>query len=185
MMDNLSMGLSTEAIQEGCAALAKRLFGITASSTAMERYNIERMGINEYTYLGTCMDKHEYELFLRKNCPQAYSQYRQGQRLIGAGWGTIGGGVLAMIAGGVMIGLYEPDPNSKNSAPEGLALGGIAACVVGGAAIATGIPLVCVGYIKRNNAYKVYNNTCASSSATQLSFNLTAGQNGLGIAMQF
>ena len=48
MMDNLSMGLSTEAIQEGCTALAKRLFGITASSTAMERYNIERMGPNEY-----------------------------------------------------------------------------------------------------------------------------------------
>ena len=57
MMDNLSMGLSTESIQEGCTALAKRLFGITASSTAMERYNIERMGPNEYIYMGKYMDK--------------------------------------------------------------------------------------------------------------------------------
>ena len=185
IIDNMTMGLDAASLQEGCAKLAKRLFGATASSSAIEKYNIERMGLNEYTYLGTYMDKREYEMFLRKNCPQAYSQYRKGQRLIGAGWGTIGGGVLAMIAGGVMMGIYKPDQNSKDAAPGGLALGGIAACVVGGAAIATGIPLVCVGYKKRNNAYQIYNNTCASSSATPLTFNLTAGQNGLGIAMQF
>ena len=174
MMDNLSMGLSTEAIQEGCTALAKRLFGITASSTAMERYNIERMGPNEYIYMGKYMDKKEYEMFLRNNCPKAYGQYRVGKQLINAGWGVFGGGMALLAGGCVMLGFMRES------------IAGIIA-VEAGVAVAAGGggTLLGIGYKKRNNAYKIYNNTCASSSATPLTFNLTAGQNGLGIAMQF
>lgn len=175
MMDNLSMGLSTEAIQEGCATLAKRLFGITASSTAMEKYNIERFGLNEYTYMGKYMDKSEYELFLRIHCPKAYGQYKIGKRLIASGWAVLGAGGALIIGGSVMAAL---------DIDEGVA--GFATIGVGAAvAIAGTTPLLTVGYVKRNKAYKIYNNTCASSSATLLSFNLTAGRNGLGIAMNF
>lgn len=175
MMDNLSMGLSTEAIQEGCTALAKRLFGITASSTAMEKYNIERMGPNEYIYMGKYMDKRDYETFLRNNCPRAYGQYKIGKRLIASGWGVLGVGGALIIGGAVMAAL---------DVDEGVA--GFATIGVGAAvAIAGTTPLLTIGYIKRNNAYKVYNNTCASSSAAPLTFNLTAGPNGLGVAMNF
>ena len=181
MMDNLSMGLSTEAIQEGCTALAKHLFGITASSTAMERYNIERMGPNEYIYMGKYMDKKEYEMFLRNNCPKAYGQYRVGKQLINAGWGVFGGGMAVFASGCVMLGFSFMSEN------DGLMPGGLALMNVGGVFVAAvgGGTLLGIGYKKRNNAYKIYNNTCASSSATPLTFNLTAGQNGLGIAMQF
>lgn len=86
IMDNMTMGLSAADMQQGCMQLAKRLFGVTATSSAIEKYNIERMGTNEYIYLGKYMDKREYELFLRNNCPQAYSQYRKGQRMIISGW---------------------------------------------------------------------------------------------------
>ena len=183
MMDNLSMGLSTEAIQEGCTALAKRLFGITASSTAMERYNIERMGPNEYIYMGKYMDKKEYEMFLRNNCPKAYGQYRVGKQLINAGWGVFGGGMAAFAGGCVMLGFMR---ESNGMISEGIMGGGLALMTAGGLVAAVGGgTLLGIGYKKRNNAYKIYNNTCASSSATPLSFNLTAGQNGLGIAMQF
>lgn len=183
ILDNMTMGLSAADMQQGCAQLAKRLFGVTATSSAIEKYNIERMGTNEYTYLGKYMDKRVYELFLRNNCPQAYSQYRKGQKLIVSGWSLFGGGALIMVAGGVMMGCYKPDTNSKVVAIDGLLSGGIAACAIGGAVIATSIPLVSVGYKKRNNAYKVYNNTCASSSA--ITFNFTAGSNGLGLALNF
>ena len=84
-----------------------------------------------------------------------------------------------------MMGCHKPNPDSKVVAIDGLLSGGIAACAIGGAVMATSIPLVCIGYSKRNNAYKTYNNTCASSSASPISFNLTAGSNGLGIAMLF
>lgn len=183
ILDNMTMGLSAADMQQGCTQLAKRLFGVTATSSAIEKYNIERMGTNEYTYLGKYMDKRVYELFLRNNCPQAYSQYRKGQKLIVSGWSLFGGGALIMVAGGVMMGCYKPDTNSKVVAIDGLLSGGIAACAIGGAVIATSIPLVSVGYKKRNNAYKVYNNTCASSSA--ITFNFTAGSNGLGLALNF
>lgn len=185
IMDNMTMGLSAADMQQGCMQLAKRLFGVTATSSAIEKYNIERMGTNEYIYLGKYMDKREYELFLRNNCPQAYSQYRKGQRMIISGWSLLGAGALIMVAGGVMMGCHKPNPDSKVVAIDGLLSGGIAACAIGGAVMATSIPLVCIGYSKRNNAYKTYNNTCASSSASPITFNLTAGSNGLGIVMQF
>ena len=174
-------GVLTESIQEGCTALAKRLFGITASSTAMERYNIERMGPNEYIYMGKYMDKKEYEMFLRNNCPKAYGQYRVGKQLINAGWGVFGGGMAVFAGGCVMFGFSFMSEN------DGLLAGGLALMNVGGVFVAAvgGGTLLGIGYKKRNNAYKIYNNTCASSSATPLTFNLTAGQNGLGIAMQF
>lgn len=179
MMDNLSMGVSTEAIQEGCTTIARRLFGNTSSSTAMEKYNIERMGPNEYIYMGKYMDKKDYLYFLKNNCPKAYGQYKRGKQLINAGWGVLGGS-LAIVGGGALWMGINSLNNNDVMAP------GVALMVVGGVGVLGGtIPLLCVGYKKRNTAYQLYNNTCASSSATVLSFNLTAGQNGLGLAMQF
>ena len=182
MMDNLSMGLTTEAIQDGCTALAKHLFGITASSTAMERYNIERMGLNEYMYMGKYMDENDYKMFLRNNCPKAYYQYKSGKQLIAAGWSTFGGGLTFTVTGIVLLVTAFDKPEKERQALEA---GGATLVSIGSAGVVAGVPLLCVGYVKRNKAYKIYNNTCASSSATPLTFNLTAGQNGLGIAMQF
>ena len=91
---------------------------------------------------------------------------------------------MAAFAGGcVMLGFMR---ESNGMISEGIMGGGIALMTAGGLVAAVGGgTLLGIGYKKRNNAYKIYNNTCASSSATPLTFNLTAGQNGLGIAMQF
>ena len=175
IMDNITMNLDATSMQQGCSKLAQRLFGVTAGSTAMDKYNIERMGPNEYIYMGKYLDKKEYELFLRNNCPRAYGQYKIGQNLIYTGWGVVGGGAAMAIIGGVLLGMNIGD-----------GVGGIAMIGVGAAiSVAGAATLFPIGYIKRNRAYQVYNNSCASSSATPISFNLTAGQNGLGLAMQF
>lgn len=181
MMDNLSMGMTTEAIQDGCSTLAKRLFGTTASSNAAERYNVERYGANEYVYMGKYMNGKEFELFLRNNCPKACHQYKSGKRLISAGWPSLCGGLALTVTGTVLL-ISSQGPYNYN---EGRIAGGATLVGIGSVGVLAGVPLLCVGYVKRNNAYKIYNNTCASSSATPLAFNLTAGQNGLGIAMQF
>ncbi len=185
MMDNISMGLSSDAIQEGCTTLAKRLFGTTASSNAMEKYNVERYSANEYVYMGKYMSGKEFELFLRNNCPKACHQYKQGKRLINAGWGVFGGGTALLVVGSVMTAMgFTLDPNVINV--NGLAAGGMSMICIGGAVAGVGGgTLLGIGYKKRDNAYKIYNNTCASSSATPITFNLTAGQNGLGVAINF
>ena len=182
IMDNMTMKIDAYAMQQGCAQLAQRLFGVTAGSSAIEKYNITRMGTNEYTYMGKYMDKREFKIFLRNNCPQAYSQYRKGQKMANIGWGLIGGG-LALAAGGtVALGINA----SRGDESAGLLLTGLIALPAGMAvAVGAGVPLVCVGYKTRNNAHNVYNANCASSSAAPMTFNLTAGPNGIGVAMNF
>ena len=174
------MGLSSDAIQEGCTVLAKRLFGTTASSNAMEKYNIERFSANEYVYMGKYMGSKEFELFLRNNCPKACHQYKFGKQLIYAGWPILCGG-LALTAIGAT--LYEKagyfDVNI------GMYHAGIGLLCIGPVIVGAGVPLITVGYIKRDKAYKVYNDQCASSSAAPISFHVTAGQNGIGLAMKF
>lgn len=174
MMDNISMGLSSDAIQEGCTTLAKRLFGTTASSNAMEKYNVERYSANEYVYMGKYMSGKEFELFLRNNCPKACHQYKLGKQLTYAGWGVFGGGLALTAVGATLLGMAHGDMSAE-----------LSLVCLGPICVGAGVSLFTVGYIKRDKAYKVYNNTCASSSATLITFNLTAGQNGLGVAMNF
>ena len=56
---------------------------------------------------------------------------------------------------------------------------------IGGVMVLTSVPLLSVGYAKQKKSIKTYNKQCSSPSIPPISFNLTAGQNGLGIAMNF
>ena len=185
MMDNLSMGLNTEAIQEGCTTLAKRLFGVTATNSAIEKYTIKRLSSKEYLYMDKYMNKESYETFLHANCSQAYQEFLKGKRMIKGGWACVGSGI-ALFAGGVLcmtigdLGYYDAKGGPNPIKGMGGAFIGIGIVAAGG-----GIPLIIIGNINQKKSVDIYNNTCASSSATPLTFNLTAGQNGLGIAMQF
>lgn len=192
IMDNYTMGVNAAEMEKGCTILAERLFGVTASSSAIEKYKIERMGSNSYIYMGKYMDSKEYEYFLRNNCPKAYKQYQTGKKLIVAGWSVFaagfaiaGGGTAMLIKGNKYNNDHGYDVEDKEY-NYGLVDGGIAMIAIGPSlSAAVGIPLFSVGYSKRNKAYQVYNNTCASSSAASISFNLTAGPNGLGLALNF
>lgn len=191
IMDNYTMGLNAAEMEKGCAKLAERLFGVTAKSSAIEKYKIERMGANNYIYMGKYMDSKEYEYFLRNNCPKAYKQYQTGKRLIVAGWIVFGAGFA--IAGGGTAMLIKGNKDVKEARSTlgeaidyGLVDGGIAMLSIGPSlSAAVGIPLFSVGYSMRNKAYKVYNNTCASSSAAPISLNLISSSNGLGLALNF
>ena len=190
MMDNLTMGLDPSSMQEGCTTLAKRLFGSSATTTAIEKYSLTRMGPNEYIYMGKYLEKHEYEYFLKNNCPKAYGQYKVGKQLIAAGWGVFAAGLAIGAGGAAMVAVGIKDARNYNekyySTADGLEIGGIVMLSVGPSiSAAVGVPLLCIGYSKRNKAYQVYNNSCASSAATPLTFHVISGKNGIGLAMQF
>ena len=177
IVDNATMGLDATSMQQGCAQLAKRLFGATNYSTAVEKYSIQRMGANEYMYAGTYMDKKAYEQFLRDNCPQAYKKFNDGKKWYIAGWSIFGVGIALTGAGiGMSVGAGRTD-YSMSEAGEALVITGP---VIAGLSF---IPIG-IGHGMRNNAYKTYNKKCASSS-NNLTFGIMAGQNGLGLAMKF
>ena len=79
IVDNMTMDLDATSMEKSCAQLAKRLFGATNYGSAVEKYSIQRIGLNEYMYTGKYLDKKAYLQFLRENCPQAYKQYRDGK----------------------------------------------------------------------------------------------------------
>lgn len=167
MMDNISMGLEAMAMQQGCTTLANRLFG--ASSGENTNYNMEQRR-NQYTP----MSSKEYEWFLFNNCPKAYEQYRIGKPMIISGWIIAGAGLATGIAG---------IPFLFNSHTEKQQIGAVLSGI-GFPIMAGGIIIASVGHFKCNKARKIYYNQCASS-ATPLTFNLTAGPNGLCVAMNF
>lgn len=168
MMDNITMGLETMAMQQGCTTLANRLFG--GSSSGIDNTpNSGEQKRNQYAP----MNKREYEYFLFNNCPKAYEQYRIGKPMIISGWVVAGVGLVTGVAG---------IPFALSSHTDHHDIGGLL-CGIGFPIMIGGIVVASIGHHKCNKAYKIYNAQC--SSATSLTFNLTAGQNGLGLAMQF
>ncbi|MBR4706124.1 MAG: hypothetical protein IKP02_11155 [Paludibacteraceae bacterium] len=166
MMDNVTMGLETMAMQQGCATLTSRLL----STIADNKNNGTGQRRNQYTP----MNSKEYKWFLFNNCPKAYEQYRTGKPMIISGWIIAGLGLATGIASFPF--LFTSDTDQWY---YGRLLSGIGFPIMGG-----GIVIASIGHYKCNKAQKIYYEQCASS-VTSLSLNLTAGQNGLGLALQF
>ena len=223
------MGTSADAIQEGCMVLAKKLFHeevkkevilVTDNETKVETvdmgeelirhslHNQKWLGVKKYTYGATQMDEKAFRLFMQKNNREAYLKYMQSQQLIYAGWGTLGGGVLCLVAMGVCIHNYtyhssiagriyfsynsyeylkrsdeyktylQHEEKSENCFDAWCSL-----VVIGSAAVTTSIPLLCVGYKRQKNAINMFNEQ--NNQQPALSLNLQASQNGIGLALNF
>ena len=171
MTDNQLMGTSPKEIQDGCQLMAKNLIKTsTPPSDSFSEY-IKKNGKNEYQRNGIRMDAEAYEIFIYKNCQQAWRQYKSGKNAIIAGWVLFGAGCpLAIIGMGLGFG-----PNTA----EASLLIGIPGTIMAG----TGAITLCAGYPLKENSYKTYNKICAS--ATLVTLNLTSGPNGLGLALRF
>lgn len=125
---------------------------------------------------------------MQKNNRQAYLKYMQGEQLIYAGWGTLAGGALCLVAMGVCAdnkgyfknkyGYDWDDWHAPWSSGWGTLLG------IGCAAVVTSIPLLCVGHTRQKNAIKMFNEQ-NSVQEPALSLNLQASQNGVGLALSF
>ena len=192
MTDNQMMETSAKEMQRGCQLLAEKLmkpvmYSQTGTASASTVTSSEKQEKTESTDLKTSSttntdaykdfpaDKKEYANFLRYNCPQAYLQYSTGKKLTNGGWACAGCG-LAMLGAGICLYIYH----YELSIPIGIGL-----MSIGGIATTASVPLLAIGYKKQNKAVDIYSQQCASSKSKQLSFNLTAGQNGLGLALHF
>lgn len=169
------MGTTGAEIQEGCQILAKKLIKESLSTkiqTAQGHQNfvIEKTNKDTYTIAGNTLDKLAFEQFIYRNCPLAWQQYSVGKKCIIGGWSAFGVGCGFTFMGGLIIMMsFEAS---------------IALVTIGALGVAASVPLLSIGYSKKNNAYKTYNSMCLENRP-QLSLNVIAGQNGLGLALQF
>lgn len=144
---------------------------------------------NYYYYHGKSMTEKEMVAFIQKDCERAYNYYKRNHMIEKIGWAMFGAGFgIAAIGGGIWVGAYLAPKNESNHwtlemlEEIGMGIIGAGAGVVGG----VGIPMICVGAVRKKNAHKIYNAYCASEeTAGLLEFNITSGANGLGLALSF
>ncbi len=154
----------------------------------------------EYYYSnGNYLSKKEYKNLLKNTCPTAFAQYKKGQGLIGGGWTFFAAGLASCAVGWVLYecsyvydepyidsGYYDEygnyyNGNSYTSSDNTMETVGFVCMGIGGGLTISSIPMVCVGYSKRNKSVDIYNKNCA----TDIAYNITAGKDGIGLAINF
>lgn len=193
------MEINMEHMQQGCNALVKKMFpdkkefdfGTKAVGPQLIRNSKsdQRLfGVGAYSYGETQMDKKAYEAFLRNNAPEVFKRYLRGKACISAGWtmfaigaaATVAGGVLMIKAESLMYGYWSPEKDNEFSKywVPGLGL------VCGGAGLTfISIPVLSAGHGIVNNTPRRFNKQ--NMVRADLSLNIQASQNGIGLALSF
>lgn len=206
-------------IQDACKNLAKRMFHEEVKVEPKVETNFELirhtaqeqklLGVKKYSYGATQMDEKAFRLFMQKNNREAYLKYMQSKQLIYAGWGTMIGGALCLVAMGVYIDYsfyysdiawdirssYSSDKDLASSADFGkyeqyyekhmdCQKAWMALLGVGSAVVTTSIPLLCIGYKRQKNAINMFNEQNSRQQAP-ITLNLQASQDGIGLALNF
>ncbi len=130
----------------------------------------------------------EYMNFIQKHCPAAYNQYKTGRAMDVTGTVMYILGLAMAVPGGLLYGLSEESEYINgygtikyiNKAKWDA---GVALLTVGCTSFAVGLPIMCVGMVKQSKTLETYNSQCAEDP--DITFNITAGANGLGLAINF
>ena len=104
----------------------------------------------------------KYANFLKNNCAEAYTKYQYGKSVSTAGWVLLGVGL------GLDLGFAWWVPYTSY-----VALACEIAC----------IPTLIVGYTQMHRSADIFNASCGHSS--MMSWSITAGENGFGLALNF
>jgi hypothetical protein len=141
------------------------------------------MGVKEYTYGNMQLDEKAFQKFLQSNNRSAYMTYMKGQKLKTAGWWVFGSGATLLTLGSAMFVFAELGPVDEWSNFP-LIDASYAMLSIGAAATIVSIPLFGIGARHRNKtAIDVFNEQ--NSTQSQLTLNLQASQNGIGLALKF
>lgn len=139
-----------------------------------------------YYYHGKPMDQKQFVEFIKANCDRAYQHYLKNRKLERAGWALFGVGLA--LSAGVGTGLFiAGDWDHKGYYSSPLMNAGLAFWSIGAAmGIGAGVPMICVGNVRKMNSHKQYNTWCGDrDQASNMEMRLTFGANGLGLAIAF
>ncbi len=162
----------------------------TETATTVEALDGYMWNDGKDFYVGrTLLTKQACENLLKNTCPAAFRNYDNSKKLIKAGWSTFGIGLVLTASCWVPVLLNNPydsytehDKWSQfyNATDIALQVWLVAGCAV----TVSSIPVLCVGYSNRNKTANIYNYQCMKKEP-DIRYMLTAGQNGLGFAVNF
>lgn len=117
---------------------------------------------------GRPLTAYQYAELLRRNCPQAYNEYRSGLLMQYCGWSSFGAGIPLMAAGLALA--IEWDDDFWGMAAAGIAF------------TTASVPLLAVGYFRAKKSHQTYNQY---SMGYPMTLNIQASKNGIGLALNF
>lgn len=190
---NEIMKNTAQDISRGCQTLAKTLFKPAVDKKKIATQRKTEAAIvtkvqwkdDKYLYENKAIGKTKaYYLVMKdiKKQPQyrelsVYKELKKSKQTITAGWILLGIGVPTIMPG-VLERLRVN--NYLNGMMDRKTSFTFIGC--GAGMILTSIPCLAIGYAKRNRTVK---SIVSTTPVTPISFNLTAGQNGIGLAMHF
>lgn len=145
---------------------------------AMAQSPVYRIG-DKYMMDGQTMNKEAFRGYLKNTSPEAFALFDNGHKLSIAGWTCFGFGVVTNGVGSFMVRKYISG-KAKKDASYGI---GSALTSLGSGATAAGIVCLGVGYARMHKAANLYN--IDKAKRPDLNFAVIAGDNGMGLAMQF
>lgn len=138
------------------------------------------------------LTQREYRNLLQNTCPEAFAQYRKGKVMANWGWGVLGAGAFSMAMSWIPLCPRNPYSSTMESGEyyehmhfnSAKTTGWASMMIVGALVMTSSVPIICVGYAKRDKSLGIYNLQCRKQEPV-VTYSLTAGQNGLGIAVNF
>lgn len=144
------------------------------------------------------MSEDDYLKFVKLNCKDAYDSYASGVALQAVGFKFIGAGAGLFGAGLVwhMLGLFTFGPYGSSYSGlydynlyKGFTIAGEVLMGIGlFGFIPASVPCLVIGTVRKNNSHEVYNEKCAATQQaknTPITFGITSGANGIGVALNF
>lgn len=145
---------------------------------AMAQSPVYRIG-DRYMMDGQIMNQKAFQAYLKNTSPEAFALFDNGHKLSIAGWTCLSVGVVTNGVGSFMLNKYISG-NAKKDASYGI---GSALTSLGSSITASGIVCLGVGYARMHKAANLYN--IDKAKRPDLNFAMVAGDNGVGLALQF
>ena len=173
-----------------------KVFDQPQQAPAQQSYNNYNAGSNKPAFNGLPIDKRDdyyymgdqrmtedqYFDFIKQNCQVAWESYQKGSLLWKQGWALFGVGMGVLIPGAALYSIGIVERAEELWIPGAVFLS--SGCILTTASV----PCLIVGGIKKYNSHNVYNDNCASRQqafTTPITFGITSGANGVGVALNF
>jgi hypothetical protein len=152
-----------------------------STTSTNEPILIERIG-NTYFYNNQAMTQKECDAFLAQNNMPIYKEFHSGYQLQKTGWTLLGVGLgLDCLGMGLAIGSIFAQDELAFVAMLGI---GVTSLTVASCCEIACIPVLAIGYTRMHDSVDYYY-IGQKSKQQSLSLNLTASQNGIGLALNF
>ncbi len=185
------------------------MLAVIVAANTMAQAPIRRVG-EKYYQGDNRIEQYEYKYLLKNTCPEVFAQYQKSTKIIKSGWSLLGIGV-GLTAFVAIPTLYwqNPYPNNdgykivygEDGTPYLWAMlednyynherfnidtysAFIGIVSAAGVLTLTSVPLLAVGYTQRHKTVDAYNLQCGNKEPA-ITYSLTAGQNGIGFAVNF